>query len=103
MLLVETTVFTRRVTMLLTDEEDRELQAAVLADPQAGDTITGTGGLRKIRWSAPGRGKRAGVRIIDYHVDARDRIYLLVIYTKSEKDDLSWDEMRVLRRLMEDP
>ena len=103
MLLVETTVFTRRVTMLLTDEEYREFQAALIADPKSGDTITGTGGLRKIRWSAPGRGKRGGVRIIYYHVDARDRIYLLVIYTKSEKDDLSQDEMRVLRRLMEDP
>jgi len=102
-LLVETSVFTRRVTVLLPDEDYREFQAELIADPKAGDRITGTGGLRKIRWSATGRGKRGGVRIIYYHLDARARIYLLVIYAKNEKDDLSPTELRTLRRLMEEP
>ena len=61
--------FTRRVTALLPDEEYREFQASLIADPKTGHPITGTGGLRKIRWSSPGRAKRGGVRIIYYHVD----------------------------------
>jgi len=102
-LLVETSVFTRRVTALLPDEEYREFQASLIADPKAGDRISGSGGLRKIRWAAKGRGKRGGVRIIYYHISTRARIYLLVIYAKSEKDDLTSAELRVLKHLMEDP
>ena len=103
MLLIETSAFTRRIGTLMSDDDYRRFQAALVADPKAGDPISGSGGLRKIRWSAPGRGKRSGVRIIYYHVDARDRIYLLAVYPKAEKDDLTPAELRVLRKLMEEP
>lgn len=63
----ETSVFTRRVTELLSDYEYAELQRTLVANPNAGDVIPGSGGLRKIRWAAQGRGKRGGVRIIYYH------------------------------------
>jgi mRNA-degrading endonuclease RelE of RelBE toxin-antitoxin system len=64
MLLVETPVFTRRVLKLLTDDDYRLLQQELVGRPEVGDIIRGSGGLRKVRWAATGRGKRGGVRII---------------------------------------
>ena len=66
MLIVETSVFTRRVLKLLSDESYRSLQQVLVANPEAGNLIRQSGGLRKIRWSGEGRGKRGGVRIIYY-------------------------------------
>lgn len=63
---VETPVFTRAVTSLLSDEEYRQLQLALLIRPEQGALIRGSGGLRKLRWGAQGRGKRGGVRVIYY-------------------------------------
>jgi len=97
----ETSVFTRRVTELLPDDGYAELQRALLAHPNAGDVIPGSGGLRKIRWAAQGRGKRGGVRIIYFHIISRDQFYMLLIYGKNEQDDLSPDQLRALKRAME--
>ena len=97
----ETCVFTRRVTKLLPDHEYAELQRTLVADPNAGDVIPGSGGLRKIRWAAQGRGKRGGVRVIYFHVISRDQFYMLLIYGKNEQDDLSPDQLRVLKRAVE--
>ncbi|WP_314141144.1 type II toxin-antitoxin system RelE/ParE family toxin [Buttiauxella noackiae] len=66
-----------------------------------GDTIRNTGGCQKIRWNRPGSGKRGGVRVIYYAVTAKGRLYLLTIYAKNVKDDLSEAEKAVLRRLTE--
>ena len=66
MLVVETPVFTRRVLKLLTDDDYRLLQHELVARPDVGNIIRGSGGLRKVRWAATGRGKRGGVRIIYY-------------------------------------
>ena len=63
---VETPVFTAAVTLLLADEEYRQLQIALLIRPAQGTLIRGIGGLRKLRWGARGRGKRGGVRVIYY-------------------------------------
>ena len=63
---VETPVFTASVTLLLSDEEYRQLQLALLIRPEQGVLIRGSGGLRKLRWGARGRGKRGGVRVIYY-------------------------------------
>lgn len=97
----ETSVFTRRVTELLADDEYAELQRVLVANPDAGDVIPGSGGLRKIRWAAQGRGKRGGLRIIYFHVISRDQFYMLLIYGKSTQDDLSPDQLRALRRAVE--
>jgi hypothetical protein len=61
---LETSVFTRQVTSLLTDDEYGQLQMTLSAHPDAGAIIPHGGGLRKIRWGAGGRGKRGGVRVI---------------------------------------
>lgn len=97
----ETSVFTRRVTELLADDEYAELQRVLAANPDAGDVIPGSGGLRKIRWAAQGRGKRGGLRIIYFHVISREQFYMLLIYGKSTQDDLSPDQLRALRRAVE--
>ena len=97
----ETPVFTRRVTELLSDDEYAELQKVLVADPNAGDLIPGSGGLRKIRWAIQGRGKRGGARIIYYHLISRDQFYILLIYGKNEQDDLSPEQLRMLKKAVE--
>ena len=100
----ETQVFTRRVSELLTDDEYAALQGALVVNPEAGDLIPGTGGLRKIRWQESRRrkGKRGGVRVIYYWYTAEGAIYMLLAYSKGEKDDLSAAEKRTLKRLVEE-
>jgi mRNA-degrading endonuclease RelE of RelBE toxin-antitoxin system len=98
---IETSVFTRQVLELLTDEEYANFQSKLAANPLAGDVIKDTGGLRKVRVAAKGRGKRGGARVIYYHVSSAAQIRLLLIYAKGRKDDLSAHEKRVLRGLNE--
>ena len=70
MLIIETSIFTRCITALMEDEQYAELQATLIREPDEGDLIPGSGGMRKIRWKMPGKGKRGGVRII-YILEAR--------------------------------
>src|SRR5438874_7028924 len=102
MLIVETSVFTRRVLKLLSDENYRSLQQFLVADPEAGNLIRHSGGMRKIRWSAVGRGKRGGIRAIYYWAPARQTILMLLMYGKNEQDDLTPEQLRILKRLIEE-
>ena len=101
MVIVETSIFTRRVMELLPDDEYRELQATLVDRPDAGPVIPGGGGLRKIRWRASGHGKRGGARIIYYWATAQERILMLFIYAKNESDDLTPDQIKMLRQVVE--
>lgn len=94
---VETPVFTRRVQQYLDDESYAEMQALLAARPDAGRLIRGTGGMRKLRWAGSGRGKRGGLRVIYYWWVGRDRISLLLVYPKSEQDDLTAAQVRQLK------
>lgn len=98
----ETELFTRAVTALLSDEEYAELQGSLIVNPQAGDMIKETGGLRKLRWRQErrGKGKRGGVRVIYYWYASESLIYMLLAYSKDERDDLSAAQKRVLARLV---
>ena len=96
MIFIETQVFTEDLPHHLDEEEYREFQCYLASDPETGDVIQGTGGLRKIRWSARGKGKRGGVRIIYYYICKRGQIRLLLIYRKGIKDDLDARERRIL-------
>lgn len=102
MLIVETSVFTRQVGALLRDEEYRLLQVHLAARPEAGTVIKGTGGLRKIRWAVGAHGKRGGVRLIYYWAKPDSRILLLLIYSKSKREDLTRDQLRILRKIVEE-
>lgn len=94
---VETNVFSRLRKELMDDDEFRELQSYLLESHDQGDTISQTGGCKKIRWSRPGMGKRGGARIIYYVRLASGRLYLLLIYPKNVKDDLSAKEKAVMK------
>jgi hypothetical protein len=100
--LIETSVFTRQLRAAITDEEYRELQLHLILRPDAGDLIAGSGGLRKVRWGLLGRGKRGGARIIYYWKSSMDQIFLLFLYPKNVRNDLSPTELRILRKLVAD-
>lgn len=102
MVFIETSVFTRQVLALLSDDEYAALQAELARDPHAGDVIEGTGGLRKLRVAAKGKGTRGGARVIYFFVDAAMQCRMLLIYPKGAKDDLTAAERKQLRRLIED-
>ncbi len=76
------------------------MQARLLANPDAGDLIPRSGGLRKIRVGVAGRGKRGGARVIYYWVTAKSQIYMLVAYAKNVQEDLTEDQLRVMRTLV---
>ncbi len=101
MTFVETLTFTKRVLRLLDDESYGELQTHLVNHPDAGDVIRSSGGLRKIRWAAKGHGKRGGVRVIYYWWMGKDRISMLFIYPKNEMDDLSAEQLKLLRQALE--
>jgi hypothetical protein len=99
MVLIETPVFTRQVKDLLSDDEYCEFQRHLAENPLAGDLITNTNGLRKVRWKTKGGGKSGGVRVIYFHVSAQAQIRLLLIYKKGVKDDLTAADKKVLRTI----
>ena len=99
---IETPTFTRMVTALLSDDEYRDLQNELVDDPERGDLIKGGGGIRKLRYAAQGRGKSGGVRVIYYWMKDNHQIYMLVVYPKSKKDDLTDKETAVLRDLVKE-
>ncbi|MEW6509157.1 MAG: type II toxin-antitoxin system RelE/ParE family toxin [Bacteroidota bacterium] len=72
-----------------------------MLNPEKGKIIRGSGGLRKIRWSIPGKGKSGGVRIIYYWVKTKEIILILLIYSKDEQDDLSSEQLKTLKSLVE--
>ena len=101
MLFIEPPVFTEDVKELLNDDEYREFQQFMADNPARGDVIQNTGGLRKVRWAAKGKGKRGWVRVIYYYKVSESQIRLLLIYKKGVMDDLSEEEKRLLRALNE--
>ncbi|NIF39133.1 type II toxin-antitoxin system RelE/ParE family toxin [Enterobacter sp. Tr-810] len=101
MLFIETEIFTEDVKLLLDDDEYRKLQVFLAMQPDYGDLIQNTGGLRKIRWLAGGKGKRGGVRVIYFHRTREFESRLLLIYRKGIKDDLSATEKAVLKKIIE--
>ena len=100
--LIETSLFTKQVQANLSEGEYRLLQLHLVVRPDDGDLIPGSGGLRKLRWQLPGRGKRAGTRIIYYWRSAADQIFLLSLYRKNVRSTLSLGELRALRKLIAD-
>lgn len=98
---VEVPNFERLLPKYLTDDDYRGLQQMLLANPLAGVTIQGTGGIRKVRWAPPEGGKRGGLKVIYYLYRSKCRFYMLTIYKKGEVSDLSPTENKNLKRLVE--
>ena len=102
MVIVETAVFTKRIQQLLTAEQYRHFQHHLVNYPESGAVIPGGGGLRKVRWMQSGRGKRGGIRVIYYWANTRDRLLMLFAYPKTEQDDLTPEQLRLLKRIIEE-
>lgn len=101
MIIIETSIFTRRIKELMSDEEYKELQEALVNRPDMGAIIQGTGGLRKVRWKLEGKGKSGGVRAIYYWMTADEQIYMLYVYPKSKQEDLSPEQKKALKLMVE--
>lgn len=97
---IETPIFAKRITSLLSEQDYRLLQLELAIRPDSGDLIKQSGGLRKIRWAGSGRGKRGGIRVIYYFVDAKQQVYMLFAYAKNESDDLTVDQVKLLKNLV---
>ena len=86
----------------LTDDDLRALQNVLLKNPKAGDTIQGTGGMRKIRipMENKSKGKRSGARVIYVDIELKECIYFINVYSKDEKDDLTEDEKKAFKAVV---
>ena len=100
MVAVETPLFLRKAVKILSDEERAELVRTVAAAPEAGEIIPDTGGVRKVRWALPGRGKSGGARVIYYFHSERMPVVLLSIYAKNAKVNLSAADCNELKALV---
>lgn len=97
---VETSIFTKQIKELATDDELKNLQVELIAHPEKGDVIKDTGGLRKVRMAVGNKGKSGGVRVL-YVLTHIDNIFLVLAYPKSVKDSLTNEEKATLRKLVQ--
>lgn len=95
---IEDRGFQKRRNGLLDDDALFALMEWLANQPEAGRIIPRSGGLRKVRWGAKGRGKRGGLRVVDYWWMADEKILLLDVYSKNEQENLSAQEIAVLKR-----
>lgn len=102
MVFVETTLFSRLLPEFMSDDEYRGLQCYLIERPDAGAIIRHSGGVRKVRWAAGGKGKSGGLRIIYYWLKADDQIFMLTLYGKGEKEDLTAAELKRIAKLIEE-
>lgn len=97
----ETPTFTRQAEKLFSEEEKFELVSFLAEKPLAGDVIPDTGGVRKVRFAASGKGKRGGARVIYYFLDDSMPLYALLVYAKNEKAQLTPEDKRAASVLVE--
>ena len=102
MIFIESKLFEKLREKYMEDDSYRQLQIFLLAQPLSGDIIQGTGGLRKLRWSANGKGKRGGIRTIYLYITEKSHIHLLTLYAKNEVSDLTAQEKKILKSIVEE-
>ena len=89
MIFIETSTFTKLLPNYLSDDEYRGMQSYLLQKPDVGDIVRGSGGVRKVRWASAGKGKSGGVRVMYYRKKSDHEIWMLTIYSKSERATIS--------------
>ncbi len=97
---VETPEFLSRAGRLMTDEERAAFIEHIASDPTSGDRMPGTGGARKVRWGVGGRGKRGSVRVVTFYSGPPVPVFLLTIFGKNEKSNITKGEVNALRKLL---
>jgi hypothetical protein len=95
---IETSLFTRKIQAIATDDELKDLQSELIESPDKGDLMPGTGGLRKIRMATGSQGKSGGARVV-YFLATYEVIYLVMAYPKSAKESLTEAEKAELKKL----
>ncbi len=101
MVIIETKIFTRIIKELMTDDQYKELQEALVSRPDLGDLIKDSGGLRKVRWHLENRGKSGGVRVIYYWVVDDHHIRMLYAYHKGKQENLTSEQLAQLKAIVE--
>ena len=98
---VETVLFQKQRPLYWTEEERGEFAAHIAENPDAGDVVPGSGGIRKVRWRRAGSGKSGGVRVIYFTRIVEEEIVLLTLYAKSTTDNLTGTKLKEIRRVLE--
>lgn len=101
MIIIETRIFTRLIQELMSDDQYRQLQEALISYPDMGDLIKDSGGLRKVRWNLEGTGKSGGVRVIYYWVVDDHHIRMLYTYPKGKQENLTKEQLAQLKAIVE--
>ncbi|MCF2949435.1 type II toxin-antitoxin system RelE/ParE family toxin [Paraglaciecola aquimarina] len=96
---IETSIFTKQISAIATDDELKDLQLELIAQPEKGDLIKDTGGLRKIRMATGNQGKSGSARVI-YFLAHAEKIHLILAYPKSVKVTLTKGEKAELKKLV---
>lgn len=99
--IVEAEIFTRCINELMPDDEYAAFQAALIERPDMGELIRGGSGLRKVRWKLDGKGQSSGARIIYYWANAENQLRMIFAYKKARQEDLSPEQLKLLRRIIE--
>ena len=97
---IELSPFTRSWSAVWTEAEYSKFICWISANPKSDDVIKGSGGVRKIRWTGSGHGKRGGARIIFYSAEV-DYVYLMTIYGKNQRVDITAKELKLIKELIE--
>jgi hypothetical protein len=95
---IESSIFERALSVYLDDDEYSELQQYLIQNPEAGEIVPGSGGLRKVRWARRGTGKRGGLRIIYFVRYRPDEFWMLTLYAKAKHENIP---AHILKRLLE--
>jgi hypothetical protein len=98
---IETLLFQKQWPLYWTEEERGEFAAHIAGNPDAGDVVPGSGGIRKVRWRRAGSGKSGGVRVIYFTRTIEEEIVLLTLYAKSTTDNLTGAKLKEIRRVLE--
>ena len=100
--IIETQQFAGKADKIMSAAEKDELFDFIARNPKEGDVISGTGGVRKLRFAIQGKGKRGGVRVIYYYYDDRNPVLLFTVFGKNEKSDLTKKEKNILYGIVQD-
>ena len=101
MIIIETPIFTKLIQELMSDDEYKDFQEALVNQPDMGDLIKDSGGLRKTRWKLQGSGKSGGIRAIYYWVVNDNHIRMLYVYPKGKQENLTKAQLKKLKTIVE--